>query len=191
MRKLRVVGRIYGMKHSWKGPQDRNRHKNRTKRRGQVRLVYVKDIKMQQPHHVKGSPWGSECELLSEKKKNRKKAVFWKWVNHASFGAQVTWGQQRDLNSGSRGTQWLNDRAGCLGLAASLLFTALRKHNHCRQSTWKWDSFERLGGVHMNFSKDRIVVKDNVKIVVTIIPMKNNQTRWKPRPLRVRAAPVV
>ena len=38
MRKRRVVGRIYGMKYSWKGHKDRNRHKNRIKRSGQARL---------------------------------------------------------------------------------------------------------------------------------------------------------
>ena len=40
VRKLRVVGRIYEMKYSWKGHKDRNRHKNRIKRSGQARLVY-------------------------------------------------------------------------------------------------------------------------------------------------------
>ena len=39
-----VVGRIYGMKYSWKGHKDRNRYKNRIKRSGQARLVYVTDI---------------------------------------------------------------------------------------------------------------------------------------------------
>ena len=34
----------YGMKYSWKGYKDRNRHKNRMKRSGQSRLVYVKNI---------------------------------------------------------------------------------------------------------------------------------------------------
>ena len=45
MRKRWVVGRIYGMKYSWKGHKDRNRHKNRIKKKsGQARLVYVKNI---------------------------------------------------------------------------------------------------------------------------------------------------
>ena len=44
VRKRRVVRRIYGMKYSWKGHKNRNRHKNRMKRSGQARLVYVKDI---------------------------------------------------------------------------------------------------------------------------------------------------
>ena len=44
MRKRRVVGRIYGMNYSWKGHKHRNRHKNRIKRSGEVRLVYVYDI---------------------------------------------------------------------------------------------------------------------------------------------------
>ena len=43
MRKRRVVGRISEMKYNWKGHKDRNRHKNRIKRSGQTRLVYVKD----------------------------------------------------------------------------------------------------------------------------------------------------
>ena len=44
MRKRKVDGRIYGMKYSWKGHKDRNRHKNRIKRRRLARLVYVKNI---------------------------------------------------------------------------------------------------------------------------------------------------
>ena len=45
MRKRRVVGRIYGIKYSWKGHIDRNRHENTIKRRnGQARLVYVDNI---------------------------------------------------------------------------------------------------------------------------------------------------
>ena len=40
----RVVWRICGMKYSLKGHKDRNRHKNKMKRSGQARLVYVKDI---------------------------------------------------------------------------------------------------------------------------------------------------
>ena len=43
VRKRRVVGRIYGMKYSWKGHKDRNRHKSRIKRSGQARLVYVEE----------------------------------------------------------------------------------------------------------------------------------------------------
>ena len=49
MRKRRVVGRVYGMKYSWKGHNDGNRHKNRIKRIGQARLVYVKDINRNVP----------------------------------------------------------------------------------------------------------------------------------------------
>ena len=44
MRKWRVVGRIYGIKYSFKGHKNRNRNENRIKRSGQARLVYVKDI---------------------------------------------------------------------------------------------------------------------------------------------------
>ena len=42
--KWRVVGRIYGMKYSWKGHKHRNRHKNRIKRSGQAQLIYVWEI---------------------------------------------------------------------------------------------------------------------------------------------------
>ena len=43
--KRRVVGRIYGMKYSWKGHTDTNKHKNKQKKRsGQARLIYVKSI---------------------------------------------------------------------------------------------------------------------------------------------------
>ena len=43
MRKRRVVGRIYGIKYSWKCHKGRNIFKNRIKRSGHARLVYVKD----------------------------------------------------------------------------------------------------------------------------------------------------
>ena len=42
VRKWRVVGIISGRKYSGKGHKDRNRHKNRIKRSGQARLVYVR-----------------------------------------------------------------------------------------------------------------------------------------------------
>ena len=44
-------------KYSWKGHKDRNRHRNRIKRSGKARLVYVWH-KPQHPHHVKVSAWG-------------------------------------------------------------------------------------------------------------------------------------
>ena len=44
MKKRRVVGKIHGMKRSWKGHKDRNRHKNKIKRSWQALLLYVKDI---------------------------------------------------------------------------------------------------------------------------------------------------
>ena len=43
MRKQRVVGRIFGMKYSWKGHKDRNRRKNRI-RSGQARFAYIENI---------------------------------------------------------------------------------------------------------------------------------------------------
>ena len=53
MRKRGGIWRICGMKYSWKGHKDRNRHKNRMKRSGQAGMIYVK---RQHPHHVKVSP---------------------------------------------------------------------------------------------------------------------------------------
>ena len=44
VRKRRVVGRTYGIKYSWKGHKDRSRHKNRIKRSGQARVIYVENI---------------------------------------------------------------------------------------------------------------------------------------------------
>ena len=59
MKKRRVVGRICGMKHIWKGHKDRNRHKDRIKKEW-ARLAGVCQIqrgKPQHPHHVKVCPW--------------------------------------------------------------------------------------------------------------------------------------
>ena len=61
MRKRRVVGRFYGMKYSWKGHKDRNRHKNRIKRSGQARIVYVKDINCNIPIRLPTSGMGCLC----------------------------------------------------------------------------------------------------------------------------------
>ena len=64
VRKLRIVGRIYGMYYSWKGHTDRNRHRirSRIKRSEQARLVYVRH-KLSHPHHVKGSLWGRNWKV--------------------------------------------------------------------------------------------------------------------------------
>ena len=44
VRKRRVVGRTDGIKYGSKGHKETNGHKNRIKRSGQARLVYVKNI---------------------------------------------------------------------------------------------------------------------------------------------------
>ena len=44
VRKRRVVERIYEMGYRWKGHKDRNRHKNRIKRTGKARLVYIREM---------------------------------------------------------------------------------------------------------------------------------------------------
>ena len=63
MRKRRVVGRIYGMKYTWKGHKDGDRHKNRLKTSGQARLVYVKNINRDIPttwRWARGDPKGQK-----------------------------------------------------------------------------------------------------------------------------------
>ena len=63
MRKRRVVGRIYEMKYSWKVHKDKNRHKNRIKRSGQARLVYVRDINRNVP-----TTWRGACGHREDKR---------------------------------------------------------------------------------------------------------------------------
>ena len=61
----RVVRRIYGMKYSWKGHKDKNRHKNIIKRSGQAQLVYVFDINRNIP-----TTWPRSGELRTQKLKS-------------------------------------------------------------------------------------------------------------------------
>ena len=60
MRKHRVVGRIYGIKYSWKG------HKDRIRRSGQAPLVYVKNINRSIPpttwRWARGDPWRNDWQ---------------------------------------------------------------------------------------------------------------------------------
>ena len=74
MRQQRVVGRIYGMKYSWKGHKDRNRHNNRIKRSGEARLVYIKNIN----HNIIPTTW----RWASEDQSN--KLSCWPWCGTAS-----------------------------------------------------------------------------------------------------------
>ena len=60
MWKRRVVGRIYGMKYSWNGHKDRNRHKKRIKRSGQAQFVYAFDINRNIPIR-EGEPTGTHA----------------------------------------------------------------------------------------------------------------------------------
>ena len=63
MIKRKVVGRIYGMKYTWKGHKDGDRHKNRLKTSGQARLVYVKNINRDIPttwRWARGDPKGQK-----------------------------------------------------------------------------------------------------------------------------------
>ena len=60
MNKRRVVGRIYGMKYSWKGHKDRNRHKNRIKKKEWASSAGLcQNHKLQHPHQVKVSVRGT------------------------------------------------------------------------------------------------------------------------------------
>ena len=58
MRKLKVVGRIYGMKYSWKGHKDRTRHKNGIKKEWASSVGLCQKHKQRHPNHVKVSPRG-------------------------------------------------------------------------------------------------------------------------------------
>ena len=73
MRKQRVVGRMYGMKYSWKGHKDRNRHKSRMKRRGQARLVYIKDINRKIPTRKR---WARQ-DLSQRRKRTEGTSCWW------------------------------------------------------------------------------------------------------------------
>ena len=66
MRKWGLVGRIYGMKYKWKGHRDRNRHKNRVKRSGQPKLVYVKDINRNTPTTWRWAPGEQHSTALKQ-----------------------------------------------------------------------------------------------------------------------------
>ena len=59
MRKRRAVGRIYGMKYSWKGHIDRNRHKHKKKVRASS-VGLCQKHKPQRPYHVNVSPCGPQ-----------------------------------------------------------------------------------------------------------------------------------
>ena len=63
VRKRRLVGRIYGMKHNWKAHKDRNRHKNRIKRSGQARLIYVSDVN----HNIPTMWWSARGEDIENR----------------------------------------------------------------------------------------------------------------------------
>ena len=70
-----VVGRIYEMKYGWKGHKDRNRHKNRIKRNGQTRLVYVKDITRNVPttwRWASGDTWSALIRTTSYRTTTRR-----------------------------------------------------------------------------------------------------------------------
>ena len=75
VRKQRVAGRIHGMKYCSKGHKDRNRHKNRIKRSGQARLVYVIDINHNIPTTWKWARGDTkeEEERKKERMEDRKK----------------------------------------------------------------------------------------------------------------------
>ena len=66
MRNGRVVGRINGWKYSWWSHTDRNWHKNRMKKSGQARLVYVKDTNHNIPTMWK---WvrGDQCYVRTQR----------------------------------------------------------------------------------------------------------------------------
>ena len=78
MRKWGVVGRIYGMKYRWKGHKDRNRHKNRMKRSGQARLVYVKNGNHSIPATWR---WARGDARRGKDSHTRQKHIEWLYIN--------------------------------------------------------------------------------------------------------------
>ena len=67
VRKWRVVGRLYEMKYSWKGHEERDRHKNRIERSKKARLFYVKNINGSIPSTLRwarGDPSREDRALL-------------------------------------------------------------------------------------------------------------------------------
>ena len=95
MRKWRVVGRIYGLKYSWKGHNDRNKHKKKMKRGGQTQLVYVTDININIPNHVKVSSrrtgnreTGVAALESKEKAHKRRRRTVWSRI---SFKVSSLW----------------------------------------------------------------------------------------------------
>ena len=67
---------MYGMKYSWKGHKDRNRHKNRVNRNGQARLIYVKNINRNIPTTWR---WARRDEREREREREREKRVMNEW----------------------------------------------------------------------------------------------------------------
>ena len=73
MRKWRVVRRIHGMKYSWKGSKDKNRHKNRNKKEWASLVGLCQKYKLQHPHQAKASlrgltitkSWCDNCIALT------------------------------------------------------------------------------------------------------------------------------
>ena len=85
MRKWIFVGRIYGMKCSWKGHKDRNRHKNRIKRSGQAQLVHVKGINQNIP-----TTWGWAHEDFQWVKISNETAMYIQKVQNVASFHQIT-----------------------------------------------------------------------------------------------------
>ena len=85
----RVVGRTYGMKYSWKGHKDRNRHKNRIKQRASSVGLCLWH-KPQHPHCVKVSPRGQCGSLYLDKESGERERERERLIPSAVFASNTT-----------------------------------------------------------------------------------------------------
>ena len=76
------------MKYSWKGHKDRSRHKNRIKRSGQARLVYVTDINRNIPTTWRWAGGDGRPSAVSAGNVNRvlQLAGLWKFYHTLFYG---------------------------------------------------------------------------------------------------------
>ena len=116
MRKRRVVGRIYGMKYSWKGHKDRNRDKNRIKRVGKLGWFMSKTQTVTSPPR-ESEPAGTalgefETSLLTRRTKTGQLMPKLEWLCctvpgwgacgdgvWGSWGGRETWKNQSHQNT--------------------------------------------------------------------------------------------
>ena len=92
------------MKYSWKGHKDRNRHKNRIKRSGQARLVYVCNINCNIPTtrrwargHHRTRICVEENSTLKQWSPSLEEVDLRFWVHVDSVNGNLCWGEDKTL----------------------------------------------------------------------------------------------